>query len=204
MSEQQILSVALKALEYIVTGGLGGAAAALIGNWFVNQKLQKQEHKHQKELETLKASFEKKTTVHRLQFEKEFQLYGELWKALVSVRKTVVIAPSIDRMPNDKTPIEEYSARVEQAIKTFNFAKDLFEDHRPFYHDDVSLITSDLLDQCRMHIVKVRNLLKLKDFGGKLHDEADEMFENVVNDIKRIEQAIKNRIGLLQTAEIVD
>jgi len=45
---------------------------------------------------------EKYNTEQELQLKKEFQLYGELWKALVDVRKTAIITPTLDIMPKDK------------------------------------------------------------------------------------------------------
>ena len=204
MSEQQAISTGLEALKLIAAGGIGGAVASCIGNWFVNKKLQAQKHEHDKQLESLKTKLGKKNTVHKLQFEKEFQLYGELWKALVDVRKTAVITPFIDTMPSDKSPYDVYKERYEIAADAFNKAKNLFEDHRPFYHDDVSKITRDLLHQCRGHVGSVGQMLNSGNFDEKLHDEADKLLEKVPEAIDEIEKAIKGRIGLLQRAEIVE
>jgi len=181
MSEQQAVIVS-EALKLIVTGGIGGLFAC-IGNWFVNKKL----------------------TIHKLQFEKEFQLYGELWKALVAVRKTAVITPTIDdRMPKVKLSCDVYRERYYIALDAFNKAKNLFEDHRPFYHDDVSKITKDLLSQCRGHIESVGRMLKSGKFDDKLYDEAEELLKKVPEAIDEIEKVIKGRIGLLQKAKIVE
>jgi len=204
MSEQQVISV-LEALKLIVAGGIGGAVASCIGNWFVNKKLQAQKHEHDKQLESLKSKFGKKNTVHKLQFEKEFQLYGELWKALVEVRKTAVITPALDNnMPTHKSPYNVYGERYEIAIDAFNKAKNLFEDHRPFYHDDVGKITGDLLSQCRDHIRSVGKMLKSTNFDEVLHDKADGLLKKLPEAINEIEKVIKERIGLLQKAEIVE
>lgn len=203
MSEQQVIS-GLEALKLIVTGAIGGAVASCIGNWFVNKKLQAQKHEHDKQLESLKSNLGKKNTVHKLQFEKEFQLYGELWKALVDVRKTAVITPTLEIMPNNKSPYDVYRERYEIAVDAFNKAKNLFEDHRPFYHDDVSTITRELLSQCRKNIGSVGRMLKSGNFDDELQDEADKLLKKVPEAIDEIEKVIKERIGLLQKAEIVE
>ncbi|HLB73106.1 MAG TPA: hypothetical protein VJJ98_03725 [Sedimentisphaerales bacterium] len=204
MSEQQAISTGLEALKLIAAGGIGGAVASCIGNWFVNKKLQAQKHEHDKQLESLKSKLGKKNTVHKLQFEKEFQLYGELWKALVDVRSTATITPSVDIMPKDQAHYDVYKGRFESAADAFNKANDLFKYHRPFYHDDVSKITEDLLDQCRKHIRKVARVLSSGKFDDKLFDSADELFEKMTEAINKIEEAIKRRIGLLHEAEIVE
>ncbi len=147
---------------------------------------------------------EKYNTKEKLQLEKEFQLYGELWKALVDVRKTAVITPTLDRKPKDQPFYDVYKKRYEYAVEAFNKAKNLFEDNRPFYHDDVKEITRDLLNQCRGYIISVGEMLKSENFDEDLHDKADELLEKVPEAIDEIEKAIKIRIGLLRKAEIIE
>lgn len=204
MSEQQAISTVLEALRLIAAGGIGAAIASCIGNWFVNKKLQAQKHEHDKQIEPLKSELQRKNTIHKLQFEKEFQLYEELWKALVDVRSTAAITPSVDIMPRDQSHYDVYKGRFESAADAFNKANDLFKYHRPFYHDDVSKITEDLLGQCRKHIRKVARVLNSGKFDDKLFDSADELFEKITEAINEIEKAIKGRIGLLQEAKIVE
>ncbi|HDL02120.1 MAG TPA: hypothetical protein ENH23_07795 [candidate division Zixibacteria bacterium] len=204
MPEQQSLSTGIEVLKLIVAGGFGGAVTYCIGNWFVSKKLQAQKHEHDKQLESLISKLGKKNTVHKLQFEKEFQLYGELWKALVDVRSTATITPFIDVMPKDQAHYDVYKDRYASAAAAFNKANNLFKYHEPFYHDDVSKITEDILYQCRKHIRKVERVLSSGEFDDKLFDSADELFEKMIEAINEIEKAIKVRIGLLQEAEIVE
>jgi tetratricopeptide (TPR) repeat protein len=175
MSEQQAVLVS-EALKLIVTGGIGGLFAC-IGNWFVNKKL----------------------TIHKLQFEKEFQLYGGLWKALIAVRKTVIITLDIETKDSLSC-----GGEYEKAIEIFNEAKNLFEDNRPFYHDTVSKITRELLHQCRGYLTEVTKMLKSGKDDEDLYDKADELLKKVPEAINEIEKAIKGRIGLLQKAKIVE
>ena len=204
MAAEQLISTGIvEALKLIAVGGIGGAVASCIGNWFVNKKLQTQKHEHDEQLESLKSKLGKKNTVHKLQFEKEFQLYGELWKALVDVRSTAAITPSIDIMPRDQAHYDVYKDRYASAADAFNKANDLFKYHEPFYHGDVSKITEDFLNQCRKHIRKVARVLSSGKFDDKLFDSADELFKTMTEAINKIKEAIKQRIGLLQEAEII-
>jgi len=204
MSEQQGISTVLEALKLIAAGGTGAAIIGIIGKVLVDRKLQKQKAEYDKQLESLKSKLQRKNTVHKLQFEKEFQLCEGLWKALVDVRKTAVITPTLDIMPKDKSPYDVYRERYEIAVNAFNEAKNLFEDHRPFYHDDVSKITRDLLSQCRGYIGDVGRMFKSEHFDDELHDKADKLLKKVPEAIDEIEKVIKGRIGLLQEAEIVE
>jgi cytochrome c556 len=204
MSEQQGISSVLEALKLIAAGGTGAAIIGIIGKVLVDRKLQKQKAEYDKQLESLKSKLQRKNTVHKLQFEKEFQLCEGLWKALVDVRKTAVITPTLGIMPKDKSPYDVYRERYETAVNAFNEAKNLFEDHRPFYHDDVSKITRDLLSQCRGYIGDVGRMFKSEHFDDELDDKADKLLKKVPEAIDEIEKVIKGRIGLLQEAEIVE
>jgi len=203
MAEQQFISTGIEALKLIIAGGIGGTIASCIGNLFVTKKLQAQKYRFDKELESIKLEHGKSNTIHKLQFEKEFQLYNELWKALVSLRTSVVITPSLDLFPQEQTLYEIYNIRFTKAVEAFNKVNDLFQNHRPFYHNNVSEITSELLIKCRRYIGDVGQMLQKGDFPDELHYKADELFEIIREAINNIEEAIKVRIGLLQEAEIV-
>jgi hypothetical protein len=145
---------------------------------------------------------EKCNDEQKLHLEKEFQLYGELWKALVNLKSSMIITPSLDIMPKGKPPYDVYNERVEVAINAFNKTNQLLEHHRPFFHDDISKITKEFLGQCRGYIAKVERALSSGNFDEGLHDEADELLEIIPKAIDEIEKAIKRRIGLLEKSEI--
>ena len=132
MPEQQAISTGLEALKLIAAGGIGAAIIGVIGKLVVDRKLQEQKHKYDKQIEPIKSELQRKNTIHKLQFEKEFNLYEELWKALVDVRSTVTITPTIDRTPKDQALYDVYKGRLEIASDAFNKANDLFKYHRPF------------------------------------------------------------------------
>jgi len=147
---------------------------------------------------------DKHNNQQKLQLEEEFQPYGELWKALVDVRSSIIITPTLDRMPKGKSPYDVYKERCDIAIDAFNKAKNLFENNRPFYHDDVSKITKEFLGRCRGYIFKVQRAISSGEFDDRLHDEADELLEIIPKAIDEIEKAIKVRIGLLPMSEVDD
>jgi len=187
MAVEQAVSEGYKAVELVVASGIGGIIGTVV-TFFVSWKLQTQKHKHDKQF-----------TVHKLQFKKEFELYVELWKALVAARKTVIITLAIES--NDGLTYEE---KYNKAIENFNEAKNLFEDNRPFYHDDVSKITRELLSKCRGYLTEVKKIVKSGKDDEDLCDRAEELLEKVPKAIDEIEKAIKQRIDILQKAEIVE
>jgi len=205
--EEQITSnydSIVEALALIVSGGLGGAIVGIIGKLVVDRKLQAQKLEHDKQLASLESQLGKKSTVHKLQFEKEFQLYGELWPALFDVKSKSVITPTLDRKQKGQSSYDLYKNRYTEASDAFNKANKLFNNHRPFYHDDVSKITRNILGQCRGYIRDVGRMLSSEKDNPELFDKADELLEKLPEAIDEIEKAIKLRIGLLQKAEIVE
>ena len=187
MAVEQAVSEGYKAVELVVASGIGGIIGTIV-TFYTNHKLQSLKHKQDKQF-----------TVHKLQFSKEFELYCELWKALVAVRRTVIISSEIETR-DGSTSREKY----EKAREAFNEAKNLFEDHRPFYHDNVSKITKDLLSQCRKHIVNVGKMLRSENLDDDVLDQANKLLEKVPKAIYEIGQTIQARIGTLQEAEIIE
>jgi len=147
---------------------------------------------------------DKHNNQQKLQLEKEFQLYGDLWEALVNLKSSIIITPTLDIMPKGKSPYDVYNERVEIAVDAFNKTNQLLEYHRPFFHDDISKITKEFLGQCRGYIVKVKRALSSGNFDEGLHDEADELLEIIPKAIDEIEKAIKRRIGLSPKSKIDD
>ncbi|HUU15743.1 MAG TPA: hypothetical protein VMW72_01225 [Sedimentisphaerales bacterium] len=82
---------------------------------------------------------DKHNNQQKLQLEKEFQLYGELWKALVDVRSSIIITPTLDRMPKGKSPYDVYKDRYDVAVDAFNKAKNLLENNRPWLRKKLSV-----------------------------------------------------------------
>ena len=133
----------------------------------------------------------------KLHLEEEFQLYGKLWKALVDVKSSIIITPTLDRKQKSQSFYDLYNDRYKTAVDAFNEANQLLEYHRPFFHDDVCTITDEFLGQCRGYIRSVARMLKSENFDEGLHDKADELLEIIPKAIDEIEKAIKMRIGLL-------
>jgi len=206
-AEEQIASnynIAIEAIKLILSGGLGGAIVSIVGKVVIDRKLQNQKADQDKQLASLKSQLEKKNTVHKLQFEKEFQLYTELWPALYDVKSKSVITPIVDAMPEGKSSKEVYEERFKSAADAFNRANALFIEHRPFYHEDVSDATEGILGECKTYILKVKRKLSDEEIDSKTYDAAEELFTKLSGAMDNIEKKIQKRIGLLQEAKIVE
>ncbi len=197
MAEEQIVSnydVLLETLKLIVSGGIGAAIVVIVGKLVIDRRL-----------EALKSQLEKKNVIHKLQFEKEFQLYSDLWKALVNVRRTASITPMLDIMPEGSQPLDVYKERWKKAAEALQNAMDSLNYNQPFYHNDVSAPAGELLSECRRHLIKLQTNLQ---YGERVELDMygeDEKLSKMINDaVDKIAIAIQNRIGLLQEAQLIE
>ncbi len=187
MAAEQIASEGYKAVELVVASCLGGVIGTIV-TFYINRKLQSLKHKHDKQF-----------TVHNLQFKKEFQLYSELWKALIALRQTVII--TLDLEINDESTFRE---KYEKAVKNFNEVKNLFENNRPFYHVNVSKLAGNLISKCRKYITHAGKNFKSEKYNDQLSDEAEVLLRIVPEAIDKIGEAIQKRIGMSKEAEIFE
>ncbi len=207
MGNDQVMShymVIVETLKLIATGGIGAAIMACIGKFVVDAKLAKHQADYNQQLEALKLELEKKKTVHKLQFEKEFQLYDDLWKALIDVRSSASITPSLDILPQGKDFKELYEERLTKAIQSVDKASNLVVFNRPFYHPSVSEVAQEVLKECRRHVRRTARKLGQNRLDNNQFDEADELEEMLNRAVETIEEVIRKRIGLLRDAELVE
>ena len=195
--EEQIVSnydILLETLKLIFVGGIGGGIVSIVGKLVIDRRL-----------EALKSQLEKVNAIHKLQFEKEFELCDKFWKALVDVKRSASITPILDMIPAGKKPIDVYKERWIEAAEKFQKALDLLDYNLPFYHDDVSEPATELLAKCKKHLIKLQ--ITLRNGGRKgvdIHEEDEKLSKMIIEVVDTIKGAIKKRIGLLQETELVE
>lgn len=204
MAVEQAVSEGYKAVELVVASGIGGAVVGVIMNFWVGKKLQAQKHEHERQLESLRSELAEKTTVHKLQFEKEFSLYQELWKTIVDVERHARITPVFDIMSEGESPLEVYKKRWMKMRDVLRQAIDVLYCNLPFYHHDISRVADALLTQYKGHMDDIQRNLQNGEIETETYQKDDCMFVEIISSKKDIEVAIRERIGLLQKAEIVE
>jgi hypothetical protein len=204
MPEQQSLSTGVEVLKLIVASGIGGTVASCIGNWFFKKKLQAQQSEYDKKLASLNSKLQRKNTVHKLQFEKEFCLYQELWKTIVDVQRVARITPALDFMPEGESPLDVYKKRWKKTAGVLQQAIDVLYFNLPFYHHDISGLADELLTKYHNHMTNIQFNLQMEKIDVETYTKNDLMFAEIINTKKDIEMAIRKRVGLLQEAEIID
>ena len=150
-------------------------------------------YKQQKGIEKLKKENEKQLHIHRLQFDKEFNIYSELWSKLVDIRAIIVkLRPEVDsidpKIGYDKT-IEN---RLDEANKIGNNIIDSIEKNKPFYAKNLYNELSKIIKLLRTEMFEVRhgkdNTVEYWENGKK---NREEFFQ--ITDV--ICETIRERIG---------
>ena len=197
----------VEAIRLIISGGIGAAIITVIGKFYVDRKLEQVRAGYDKELENLKAKLAQKHTIHKLQFEKEFEICEKLWAALVELKN--VCAENIYTLQSDGKLIAAgrklKQGNLDCLHEKCKTAFKLVENNKPFYADDVfdnalkfakiaGLLANDLFS-ARAQASQGKTVNSQEYF-----DEVNRMMP-IINDI---EESIRRRIGIIGSAKIVE
>jgi len=154
-----------------------------------------------KKLTKLKSSLSKGEFIHRLQFEKEFETYQELWANLIRLKNSVELFTFHDALKTKEEPRKEIEGKmIIKLIDNINNVQRTIENNRPFYSEEI-----------------YKNALKIvaltKTFFGRPEDLGEEKIEYLLKLVKResqiykiidsIEKAIRKRIGNIGEAKLI-
>jgi hypothetical protein len=198
-------SSALRALELIISGGIGASLIGLLGKLWIDRKLAKERAASEKQLESLKAELAQKHTIHKLQFEKEFTIYQELWEALVRLKDaSIYFRPGLEISKSEETPQQAEERKRKAFWDTYGKVVRLVELNKPFYAEEVYKNTSNLLSTAwstpgYYAIFGVKGE-PIKEVYDRMKGAISQMSES----IDKIEESIRERIGLIGSAEFVE
>ena len=136
---KQVLAIAGGA-SVVVTG-----LAAILGKIWVGRVLNRENAAHERQLtnmqaqldttnERLKAKLEKGLHIHKVQFEKEFKIYEDLWSKLVELQKAALsLRPVSDMVDPKETEGERKTRRLTRFGDAIDEFIDVTDKNRPFY-----------------------------------------------------------------------
>lgn len=146
----------VKALASLIIGGLGGwailtlALAGWIGKVWADKIFQAERAKHNQKLTELKAKFDaeilkvsiiydRANFVSKKQYEKEFQIYSEIWEKLVNTgTSTIALFPPCGYKLKDKE--EDSQARMqkyEDYSESYDELRYAIRKYAPFFKKDL-------------------------------------------------------------------
>lgn len=194
-------SAVVEALKLLASGGVGAAAIGLLGKLWVDRKLERERASYGKELENLKAKLAQKHTIHKLQFEKEFEIYVELWEALCGLKEACAALVPGGQFTN-KSPEDLREEQADKFAAAYTEFVKLVEHQRPFYASDVykgaTLLLSDAWRQMVQHAFDKETPLT------KRYEQMRSRVAEMSGIIDNIESSIRKRIGFISSAELVE
>lgn len=147
----------------------------------------------QLKLANLNSKLEKNNFIHKLQFEKEFEIYSDLWIKLIDVRdKARALRPKFDSVdPNQ--PIKEIKIqRLSDLQQPYNSCLESFEKNKPFYNDKVYYEIEKILKIVRSEAVDYEYN---PSSGLDYYDVAEKNISNILNSLDKISIVIRERIN---------
>ncbi|MEM6812185.1 MAG: hypothetical protein AAF549_06935 [Pseudomonadota bacterium] len=185
------LSVFFSGLPAVIVG-------ASLTYWF-HKKLAKQKGSFDKEILTLQSKIDKKSYVHRIQFEKEFNIYTEIWEKLFDLnQKTLSLRPIFDYVDPSKTREETIRQRLEEFGECYNTFVKTYGTNKPFYHEEVFNCLKAILRVSRIEAIDYEQL-QVSDRG--YWDKQKQNTEDLEKLIEECCVLIRKRIGNIQVSD---
>jgi len=205
MSEPNILSDILLA-SGITAAGIFGLAAVLGRIWMgrvlvrersnMDVKLRLLQSELDGTKENPKSELDKDNLIHKVQFEKEFSIYEQIWESLIEVKyATLSLQPSFDYSSDDEEA--ERSLRLERLINSFREYGKAIDANRPFYAENVFAILERLWKVAQREGFDYSGTRMNNDYQ-RYWDRANRNRENILNLVDKCCSAIRARIGFVK------
>jgi len=174
----------------------------IIEKFLIPRKLEKIKSELSGKLEEIKSLYSKEKYIHRLQFEKEFKIYSELWEKLVDLRdSTALLIPMVDFEDLTKSHEEVQKERYQNVNKAYTDVQKVIYNNKPFYDESVYKSAKDILK---------KTFSQASAFGSYVGDmgeylgEAEKRIDEINEIINKIEKAIREQIRNIGKAKLIE
>lgn len=149
-----------------------------LGKVWANRILQKDRTKYQTQVETLienlRTQARKKLYVHQLQFEKEFEIYKELWGQLI---RLVPWVRSFDELLEPKL----ITQRIQELPNIIKGISQTVYTNQPFYHPEIFEACESILNSMPKIDTLNEKISKLTQYS--FTEESADVFEKRYDDL---------------------
>lgn len=160
------------------------SVTSLIWNYVQSKKILK-----------LETEAERKNLIHKFQFEKEFNVYTDLWAKLIDLRNsTASLRPIMDYKEKDKTEEEIKTERLREQWTKLVAVGDTFDKNRPFYSKDIYKEIESLIKLSRFEAIDYQHGERNRDYWEK----AEENIKKIVESMDKIANLIRKRIEVVE------
>jgi hypothetical protein len=145
-----------------------------------------------KKIEKFKLELQKKLNVHKIQFEKEFEIYKEISYQLNILRdKISALRPIADRHDSNLTYEQVISKRLSEAVFEGNKLIDITEANRPFYSEDIYQQLKTINALIKKEIIDVSFEEKTSEYWA----EGKQTVVSYIALVEKMNDSIRRRIG---------
>lgn len=188
----------------------------------LTSELEARKEQVQRELQALQASTEKELSelkersdaalkrleseltvnryIHSLQFNREFELYGELWPKLVELRNKIrALRPVVDVVDRNESEEDRKKRRNSEFIKSYESFFSLGYMSEPFFPKAVYsriLTLRTLVQKEALHYKRGED--QRTGFDEKYWKDAEANAEAIMKAVDEVCEAIRERMGLLE------
>jgi hypothetical protein len=149
----------------------------------------------QKKLMQFQKILEKKNLIHKLQFEKEFNIYNELWSKLIALRNLTASLRPIMEQTDGKSNAQLKEEKLKKLYPAFNEVIIEFDNNRPFYSEAVYNEINEILKISRSEAIEFEYLGYTQSSDYK---KAEENINKIVSSMDKICDIIRKRIDFVE------
>ena len=148
------------------------------------------------EIETEKVKNDNQKVVHRLQFEKEFKVYKELWPLLMQLRNSTSDIRPVSEIYKESDSKEDIrNSKKRNFSNNYKACLEIFDHNKPFYPEVVYSKIEKVLLTSKKEIYALTPRSELKD---DYYEEGEKNMELIREYIDEICVLIRDRIGMLR------
>jgi hypothetical protein len=179
------------------------ALGAILGKIWVGRVLNRQVNQLQQKLDStnsrLQAELDKGLHIHRIQFEKEFKIYEELWAKLIELRRaTLSLRPVMDSIDPKETDSDRKTKRLTNFSDAVGGFIDVTDKNRPFYSEDVYRSMGNLWSLTHSEAIEYKHQNPHNDgYWEKAQKNRDE----ILAEIEKCCLKIRDRISSVKVSE---
>ena len=175
-----------------------GLLLSIVGfhQWYV--KVQKYQDKIIRN-EADKYIHENKIKLLQVQFEKEFDVYSDLWVSLVKLRRaTVQLRPKGELVSGNETDEERRERKGQTFRDTFNLFLDTYQQNKPFYPKAIFDLAKDVAEIANG---EGWDFIFINRPEKDDYEEIEKNMKKLTDLIDLISDKIQQRIGLIEIVE---
>ncbi len=153
----------------------------------------------------IKSALAKEQFIHRLQFEKEFEIYLELWKKLFVLKEaTEMLMPIMDYNEPGKTEEETRKIRLKKTQAAYIEVRKAINYNKPFFAKEVYTNANNILSKSLRQALASQYPGRHVEEFLKRFEKAQKRTDDILKIIDEIDKSIRTRILTIGKAKLIE